>query len=328
MDAARSFVTAALNQGEKPAVASAIVKYHVTELGRKITIDAMDIHGGKAICLGPLNYIGRGYESSPIAITVEGANILTRNLIIFGQGAMRCHPYIYKEILAAQIPDPQESKIAFDQTVFRHIGFSFSNIIRTFVLAISGSRLVSAPRGKLKHYFQSATRFSSAFALLADASMLMLGGNLKRKETISARLGDILSYLYLLSAVLKHYHDQGKQTDDLPLVRYASELCLYEIQERFHEILQNFPNRPVAWLLRFLIFPLGGHFAKPRDRYHHKIAQLFIAPTTTRQRIAAGAYLSASDNVNNLMSDLQDALVKCILAEPVEKLMREPRIKY
>ncbi len=321
MDSARTFVSGSLNQGEKPSVASAIVKYHVTELGRIVTRDAMDIHGGKGICLGPNNYLGRGYESSPIAITVEGANILTRNLIIFGQGAMRCHPYIYKEIQAAQIENQQTAQIEFDQVLMKHIGFSLSNVVRAFSLGLTSGLFVSAPAGKLKRYFQYATRFSSAFALLADASMLILGGSLKRKENISARLGDILSYLYLLSAVLKQYHTQGKQSDDLPLVRYAAEYCLFEIQEKFDEILKNFPNRTAAIILRVLIFPLGMRFSKPRDKYNHKIAQLFTSPTTTRQRLSTGAYLGAAGN--NPLTDIQDALVKSILAEPIEKAIRD-----
>lgn len=320
MDAARTFVTGSLNHGEKPAVASAIVKYHVTELARLVTRDAMDIHGGKAICLGPNNYLGRGYESSPIAITVEGANILTRNLIIFGQGAMRCHPYIYKEIQAAQIDDEKKRLIDFDRVLFKHLGFSISNVVRAFATGVTGSHLVFAPGGKTKRYFQHATRFSSAFALIADISMIIMGGSLKRKESISARLGDILSYLYLLSAVLKHYHDQGRNIDDLPLVRYASDFCLFETQERFDEILKNFPSRTTAFLLRLFIFPLGMRFARPRDKYNHKIAQLFTSPTTTRQRLSAGAYISAAQH--NPLADIQDALIKCIAAEPIEKMIR------
>lgn len=321
MEATRLFVTARLNLGEKPAVASAIVKYHVTELGRRITLDAMDIHGGKAICLGPKNILGRGYESSPIAITVEGANILTRNLIIFGQGAMRCHPYIYKEIQAAQLPAGKEQLDTFDRVVMRHIGYSCSNVVRSFTLGLTSGLLADAPEGKLKRYFQHVSRFSAAFALLADASMLILGGSLKRKENISARLGDILSYLYIASAVLKHYHDQGKPAEDLPLVRYALDFCLYETQDRFHEVLRNLPQRPVAWVLALLIFPLGKHFAKPKDKYNHKIARLFIEPTSSRQRLSAGAYLASGPR--HPVADVQDALIKCIAAEPYEKMIRE-----
>ena len=320
MDAASTFVTSSINQGEKPAVASAIVKYHVTELGRLVTRDAMDIHGGKAICLGPNNYLGRGYESSPIAITVEGANILTRNLIIFGQGAMRCHPYIFREMQAAHIEDEQASLYAFDRLITRHLGFSLSNVVRAFILGISGSRFVFAPQGKTKRYFQYATRFSAAFALLADMSMILIGGSLKRKESISARLGDILSYLYLLSAVLRQYYEQGRNVDDLPIVRYASDFCLFEIQERFDEILKNFPNRAAAIILRMIIFPLGMRFARPRDKYNHKIARIFTSPTTSRQRLSHGAYLSSDQQ--NPLADIQDALVKSIMAEPIEKTIK------
>lgn len=323
MDAARTFATASIDAGEKPAVASAIVKYHVTELGRKIACDGMDIHGGKGICLGPKNYLGRGYEAAPIAITVEGANILTRNMIIFGQGAMRCHPYVFAELEAAKLTDPQASLIAFDKVVMQHLGFGISNIVRSLLLGLTSSFIVRAPKGKMKRYYQQATRFSSAFALLTDVCMLVLGGNLKRKESISARLGDILSYLYLLSAVLKHYHDQGENIDDLPIVRYACLLCLFEIQERFDEIIKNFPYRSLAFLLKILIFPLGERFSKPRDRMNHKIAQLLMAPSATRQRLASGAFLS--DVKHNVLAEVQDALLKTIAAEPIEKIIKSAK---
>lgn len=320
MDAARTFAVASIDAGEKPAVASAIVKYHVTEMGRKVACDGMDIHGGKAICLGPHNYIGRGYEAAPIAITVEGANILTRNMIIFGQGAIRCHPYVLAELEAARMSDDKAALKAFDKAVMQHFGFAFSNIVRSFVLGLTSSFIVKAPKGKMKRYYQQATRFSSAFALMADVCMLCYGGSLKRKESISARLGDILSYLYLLSAVFKHFHDQGENKEDLPLVRYAALHCLFEIQERFDEILKNFPNRALALLLRVLIFPLGQRFSKPRDLLNHKIAQLLMAPTEVRSRLAEGAFLAAVKE--NVLTDVQDALVKTIAAEPIEKLIK------
>lgn len=320
MDAARTLATASIDAGEKPSVASAIVKYHVTELGRKIACDSMDVHGGKGICLGPKNYIGRGYEAAPIAITVEGANILTRSMIIFGQGAMRCHPYVLAELEAARLQDAKLSLVAFDKAVMKHLGFGISNIVRSLVLGLTSSFIVKAPAGKMKRYYQQATRFSSAFALVADVSMLVLGGSLKRKETISARLGDILSYLYLLSATLKHYHDQGENVDDLPVVRYACLTCLFEIQERFDDIIKNFPNPWLAYVLKMLIFPLGERFSKPRDKITHKVAQLLISPTETRQRLAAGAFLSAVPE--NVMADIQDALIKTIASEPIEKTLR------
>lgn len=319
IDAARTFAAATIDAGEKPAVASAIVKYHVTELGRKIVNDGMDIHGGKGICLGPKNYLGRGYESIPIAITVEGANILTRNMIIFGQGAIRCHPYVLAELEAAKMDDRQAALKAFDKAVIKHIGFGISNFVRSLFLGLTGSLIVRAPQDKFKRYYQHATRFCSSFALLTDVCMLVLGGNLKRKESVSARLGDILSYLYLLSAVLKHYHDEGENEEDVPLVRYASLFCLFETQERFDEILKNLDNRLLAALLRILIFPLGQRFYKPKDKLNRKISQLLMEPTATRDRLARGAYVTP--DANNLMSDVQDALLKSIAAEPIEKII-------
>ena len=320
MDAVRSFTAAIIDSGEKPAIASAITKYHVTEMGRMVGNDAMDIHGGKAICLGPKNYLGRAYESAPIAITVEGANILTRCLIIFGQGAMRCHPYVFSEFEAAQNQNETESLIAFDDALIGHMSFTMSNLVRSLVLGLTSGRVVIVPQGKTKRYFQQATRFSAAFALVADISLLVLGGTLKRKEAISARLGDILSYLYLLSAILKHYHNQGKNGDDLPLVRWAGLTCLYEIQQRFDELLKNFPNRWVAVFLRILIFPLGRHFAKPSDKIGHKVAQLILNQTPSRYRLTEGAFVSAVPG--NMPALLEDALLKTITAEPIEKRLR------
>jgi acyl-CoA dehydrogenase len=323
MDAARTFVTSFINSGEKPAIASAIVKYHTTELGRKVACDGMDIHGGKGICLGPNNYLARGYESTPIGITVEGANILTRSMIIFGQGAMRCHPYVYKEIEAAHLQNPQEALVEFDNVVTKHIAFGISNVVRSMLLALTSSRIVCAPKAKTKRYFQHMTRFCSAFALITDVSMLTLGGNLKRKESISARLGDILSYLYLLSAVLKQYHDGKEPADDLPVIRYASRYCLFQIQESFNDLLDNFPNRWLGLLLRVLIFPLGRHFYKPSDKLTQQVAQLITSPTETRLRLAAGAFVSPYPE--NLLANIQDAFLKCIEAEPVEKIIKKAK---
>lgn len=320
MDATRSFTAAMIDAGEKPAIASAITKYHVTELGRIACNDAMDIHGGKGICLGPKNYIGRIYESVPIAITVEGANILTRNLIIFGQGAMRCHPYVFAEFEAARNKDEAEGLASFDKALIGHISFTISNLIRSFILGLTGGRIAIAPEGKTKRYFQQATRFSAAFALIADISLLVLGGSLKRKEYISARLGDILSELYLLSAVLKHYHDQGKNGDDLPIVRWAGLTSLYNIQQKFDELLKNFPNRWLRGLLRFLIFPWGRQFSKPSDRLGHKVALLMQDQTPSRYRLTEGTYVTAVEG--NMPALLEDALTKAIAAEPIEKSLK------
>lgn len=320
MDATRSLTAVSIDMGEKPAIASAITKYHVTELGRIVGNDAMDLHGGKAICLGPHNYVGRSYQSIPIMITVEGANILTRNLIIFGQGAMRCHPYIFTEFQAAQNKDSAKGLIEFDKALFGHIGFTLSNLVRSLVLGLTNGYGTAAPAGKTKRYFQQATRFSAAFALLADVSLLVLGGALKRKESISARLGDILSELYLLSAALKHYHDQGKNGDDLPLIRWAGLNSLYNIQQSIDDLLRNFPNRWLSALLRFLIFPLGRHFFQPFDKLNHKVAQLISNQTPSRYRITEGVF--AAPVPGNMAAILENALAKVLAAEPIEKILK------
>lgn len=320
MDATRSFTAAMIDRGEKPAVASAITKYHVTELGRIVANDGMDLHGGKGICLGPSNYLGRAYECIPIAITVEGANILTRSLIIFGQGAMRCHPYIFPELEAAKQKDETKRLVDFDKVLMGHMSFTISNLVRSLVLGLTGGYFVKAPNGKTKRYFQQATRLSSAFALIADMSLMVLGGSLKRRESISGRLGDVLSYLYLLSAVLKHYRDQGKHAEDLPLVRWAGLTCLYQVQQKLDELIKNFPNRWFGALLRVLIFPLGMHFSPPSDKLNHKVAQLLFNPGDSRSRLSHGAYITADGT--NMMAFLQDALLKEIAAEPIEKIIK------
>lgn len=319
MDATRSFTAAMIDQGARPAVASAITKYHVTEMGRDVANDAMDLHGGKAICLGPSNYLMRNYESVPIAITVEGANILTRCMIIFGQGSMRCHPYVFAEYEAAHQNTPEKALVSFDKAFISHMYFLFSNIFRTLFLGVTNGRFTRSPEGKFKKYFQQTSRFSSAFALLADVSILSLGGSLKRKESISGRLGDILSYLYILSATLKHFYDQGKPAEDIPLVHWSCQTCLYVIQQKFDEILKNFPNRFVALLLRGLIFPHGLVFSKPSDKLGHKVAQLVLMPTTSRTRLSEGAFTTYTRD--NMLSLLEEALIKTLAAEPIEKII-------
>lgn len=320
IDATRIFTSGIIDLGEKPAVASAITKYHVTEIGRTIVTDAMDLHGGKGVCLGPSNYLTKFFQSTPIAITVEGANILTRNLIIFGQGAMRCHPYVFAELDAAQLTDEKQSLVHFDKALMGHMNFAFSNVIRSIILGISGARFVKAPRGLTQRYYQYLTRFSTAFALLTDCSFLMFGGSLKRRESISARLGDILSNLYMLSAVLKHYNDEEQQIDDYPIIDWIFQNLLYETQQKFIEVLKNFPNRWVRYAVQLVIFPLGKHFSKPNDALTHKVAQFLLSPTATRERLTHIAYLTP--DATNEMAILNDALIKVIESESIEKILK------
>ncbi len=310
---------AAVDLGEKPAVPSAIAKYHATEMGAAVVKDVMDIHGGKGIILGPRNYVGRAYQSAPISITVEGANILTRSMIIFGQGAIRCHPYVLKEMQAAQLPDAKERLQKFDGLLFSHIGFAISNGVRSFLLGLSHSRFARAPLGNhsTARFYRRITRYSAALALLADTSMLTLGGKLKVKEKLSGRLGDILSNLYIMSAMLKRYEDQGRPSIDHPFLAWAMYDRVYAMQTAIDGVLRNFPIRPVAWLLRALVFPIGMHEKTPGDRLGHRVCTLMLSPNEARDRLVEGAYLTP--NANNPVGRMHQALPKVIAAEPVER---------
>lgn len=321
MEAARSLTCAAVDRGEKPAVLSAIVKYCLTERMRRVLNDAMDVQGGSGICLGPRNFLGRAYQSIPIGITVEGANILTRTMIIFGQGAIRSHPYVLKEMKAVGNPDQAEGLRQFDQNFFAHAGFSISTGARALWLGLTGGRLLSVPRGKLHRQMQMATRLSTAFVLTADAAMLVLGGSLKRKEKLSGRLADILSNLYLISAVVKQFEDHGRPDEEQPLAEWACAESFRAIHEGFAEFYRNFPNRPVAWMLKLLTFPLGLRIAGPKDRLGHQVASLLMKPSTVRDSLTAGIFLPV-DNLNPV-GRIDDALLKVIAAEPLEKRVHE-----
>ena len=317
MDACRTVTAGALDMGEKPSVISAISKYHMTERMRIVLNDAMDVHGGKGICLGPNNYLGRAYQMIPVAITVEGANILTRSLIIFGQGAIRCHPWVLKEMKAAQ----EDSVENFDDAFWNHIAFTLSNAARSLWTGISGARGLPAPAcDDTKRYYQQLTRFSTAFALLADVSMFVIGGSLKRKEKLSARLGDVLSLLYLSSCALKFYDQRGRQTDELPFLRWALYDSAFKIQVAMDGIIDNFPNRAVAFVLRRLVFPRGLTLIQPSDQMGHEVADLLIQPSAARSRLIAGMYLPKSDT--DLIGKLEAAMHAVIAAEPIEAKVR------
>lgn len=321
MDAARTMTLTAVDMGEQPSVISAVMKYHTTERMRQVINDAMDIQGGSGICLGPRNFMGRIYQALPISITVEGANILTRSLIIYGQGALRCHPYVFKEMEAARDDDPIRSSKVFDKALFGHIGFVISNTVRSLLLGLTGSRLASLPvKGPTRHYFQRLTRMSAAFALVSDVSMLVLGGALKRKEKISGRLGDALSYLYMGSAALKRFEDQNRPAEDLPLVQWVCDDALYRIQQSLDGVLRNFPNRPIALVLRALVFPLGRQYRTPSDHAGHSIAKLLLEPSEARDRLTDGMFISKK--ITDPTGRLEDALLKVVAAEPVEKKIR------
>ncbi|MGD9953335.1 MAG: acyl-CoA dehydrogenase [Burkholderiales bacterium] len=324
MDATRVMTAGAIDLGEKPSVVSAIVKYHLTERARDCVNDGMDIHGGKGICLGPNNWIGRGYQVMPVGITVEGANILTRTLIIFGQGAIRCHPYVLREMRAAKELQGAEASREFDDAFTAHIGHTLSNGVRAFLHGLTRAAFARAPRQaapETRHYYRQVARLSAAFAFLADVSMLAMGGALKRKEKISGRLGDVLSLMYLVSATLKRYEDQGRPKADLPLVRWAVRDALYSAQQAIDQVLSNFPVKPLASLLRWTIFPLGTPFRPPLDRRNHECARIVLEPGEARDRLTAGTYRARGES--DATGVLEAAFQACIACEPIDRKLRD-----
>ena len=326
-DAAVSMSTGAVDLGEKPSVVSAIIKYHLTEQMRESTIHAMDVLGGKGIMLGPNNYLGRGYQGAPIAITVEGANILTRNMIIYGQGAIRCHPFVLTELGACEIEDREEALNVFDKALMGHIGFTMSNLVRTKWLALSGARFTSVPyKDDTAEFYRIASRFSASLALMSDISMAVFGGSLKRKERISARLGDLLSYLYLVSATLKRYNDEGRKQEDLALVKWSCQDHLYHCQRALADLINNMPSAPLRGVLKVLLFPFGRPVRKPTDKLEHKLAQLLQVPSETRNRLASYVYLK--DEPLNLVGRQEQTLKDVLAVEPgFERVCKEKGLK-
>jgi acyl-CoA dehydrogenase len=309
---------AAVDRGEKPAVPSTIAKYHATELGREVVKDAMDVHGGKAIQLGPNNYMGRNWEGAPIPITVEGANIMTRSLMIFGQGAIRCHPWVLKEMQAARNPDRTQALREFDAALFGHIGFGISNATRSFVLGLAFGKLGVVPGDAYtRRYYRKLDRYAAALALVADTAMGVLGGRLKFKEKLSARLGDVLSYLYIASAMLKRYEDEGRPEVERPLLAWAFHQSIWNIQMAIDGVIRNFPVRPVAWLLRFLVFPFGRREVPPSDRLGRRVAALITSPNAARDALLRGMYLTPA--ANNPVGRMHALLPEVVAAEPVER---------
>lgn len=314
MDAAATLVTYGIMQGEKPAVLSAIIKYHCTHRGQRAVSDAMDITGGKGIMLGESNFLARAYQGAPIAITVEGANILTRSMMIFGQGAIRCHPYVLDEMAAAQ----DNNATRFDKLLFRHIGHVGSNKMRSLWLGLTGGRTSATPtKDATRRYYQQMNRLSANLAYLSDVSMAVLGGSLKRRERISARLGDVLSQLYLASATLKRYEDEGRNESDLPLVHWGVQDALYQAEQAIDDLLRNFPNRAIAAMLNLVIFPLGRSQKAPSDYLDHQLAKILQEPSATRSRIGRGQYLTPSKY--NPFGLMEVALTDAIAADPIHR---------
>ena len=320
LDAARKLTCVGLDQGRKLAVISAIMKSNATYCMREAINDAMDVHAGKTVVDGPKNYLGNIYRAIPVAITVEGANILTRNMIIFGQGAIRCHPYVLDEMLALQEQDEKVGLARFDQVLWAHVGHTAKTVLRAWGRAWTGGRFAPAPNaGKATPIYQQMSRLSAAFALTADMALLTLGGSLKRREMLSARMGDVLSELYLVSATLKRWHDEGNRDEDFALLQWTADDSNQKIRRSLDEVLAHLPNRPIAWLLRFITLP-GGSNRGPDDELTRECANLLFNPSATRDRIAAGLYHGTKQDS---IAQLDQAFAQVIATEPLRKKLRE-----
>jgi acyl-CoA dehydrogenase len=324
LDAARRLTCAALNEGHHPAVISGIMKLQATERMRIAIDDAMDIHGGKAVIDGPQNYLGALYRSVPVGITVEGANILTRNLIVFGQGAIRAHPYLLQEMNALGEEDRAKGLDAFDRAFWEHIGHSARTLLRAWGRSWSGGMFAPAPEaGEASEFYRQLSRYSASFALCADMALLTLGGALKRKEMLSARFGDILSELYLLSAALKRWDDVGRQTADFAALEWCMASGFRTIENRFAEILANLPNRFVGLVLKFIVQPFGARVLGPSDRVVHECAQLLLAPSTARDRLTPDLSHVEDDRG---VARLEKAFLLVVGTEEIAKRMHAARI--
>lgn len=324
LDGARRLTCAGLDQGNHPAVISSILKLHATERMRVVINDAMDVHGGKAIIEGPRNYLGNQYRAIPVGITVEGANILTRSLMVFGQGAIRSHPYLLDEIRAVGDANRERALANFDQVLWKHVGHALKTAIRAFVRNWSGGMFAPAPRaGKATRYYRQLSRYAAAFAFVSDISFLTLGGELKRRELLSARLGDVLSELYMLSGALKRWEDEGRQHDDLPLLAWCMESGFATIEQRFAEIIANFPARPVGWMLRLFIQPFGRRRNGPADRTIRQCADILLEPCPARDRLVENVYIGGADEA---VGRLTDAFRQAVTTQPIHDRLRKAQV--
>ena len=318
MTATRTLTCGALDAGEKPAVPGNICKAYLTEGMRQVVADAMDIRAGSAIQRGPRNSLARAWDAVPIGITVEGANILTRSMIIYGQGAIRCHPFVQKEIHAVAAND----LAAFDTAIFGHVNLFVTRAIRAKLLAFSGSRLAGVPNTQdMQRYYQHLSRFSAAFTIVSDTAMGTLGGSLKRREKLSGRLADALAYLYLASAALKRYHDEAKTASNYALARWSVALCLFRIQEALVGVLDNLPVRWIAVLLRLAIFPLGARFRPPSDRLGAEVARAILEDREARHTLTSDVFVPPASEPG--LGALEAALDKAVRAIPIETKLRD-----
>ena len=329
MDSARLLTLIALDQGEKPGVLSAINKYQLTEGNRQCVIDAMDVHGGKGIILGPNNYLARAYQTLPISITVEGANILTRSMIIFGQGAIRAHPCLLKEMNAVSGIANSQARRTFDNALFTHIGFSISNMVRSLLLGLTGSRMTPAPvTGPHAKYFRQLSRMSAAFAFLADSVLVLLGGKFKFKEKLSGRLADVLIHLYMASAMLKRFEDNGRPASDLPLLTWGMEDSLFTIQQAMLGVIQNFPVPVLSRIVRLIVFPFGLPHAEPSDKTVKAVARILLSENESRDRLIDGVFISDLDDATGRVNKAFHLVLEAQTAERAIKNALKQSINF
>ncbi len=330
IEAARRMTAIALDNGHEPSVISALLKYQSTERQREVINDAMDVHGGRAICEGPSNYISNAYQALPVSITVEGANILTRSLIVFGQGAIRCHPWLFKEMQAAKNENRIQGLHDFDRAIAGHIRFMLSNAGRAAFHNLTAGRCLSAPvNGPQAKWYRHLHRASTNFALVADAALLLLGGEFKRREKLSGRFADILGEMYFISAVLKRYEDDGCHPEDMALVKWVCLNSLYTIQERFDAILHNFPSRLVAWKLRWIIFPLGKRWRPVDDALGHRLASILLEPSAQRDRLTEGIYIGKDrDDITGCLEYAMKLVIESdVLDARIRRAIRDGRLQ-
>lgn len=315
MEASRQLTLTMLDEHVRPSVATAIVKYHLTEMMRDIINDAMDVHGGKGIMLGPTNYLMRIYQALPISITVEGANILTRNMIIFGQGAMRCHPCLMDEILAAN--EGEEGLEKFDTTLAQHVAHVLGNGARSFILGLTYDYLAKGCAAR-----KSMSRLSAALAFSTELVLTVVGGQLKRRERISARLGDALSYLYLGTAAIAHYENNGSPKEEAPIFKWAISYCAYKTQEALYALAENLPYL-IGVVLKRVCFPFGRCYKKPSDKLDHQLSQLVLEPNAVRERLVEGIYFP--DKEGQALYDLNNAFNLVAESQTAERKIKQAK---
>ena len=326
MDSARLLTLIALDLGEKPGVLSAINKYQLTEGNRQCIIDAMDVHGGKGIIMGPNNYLAHAYQTLPISITVEGANILTRSMIIFGQGAIRAHPCLLKEMNAVSGIANSQARRIFDNALFTHIGYSISNMVRSLLLGLTGSRMTPAPvTGPHAKYFRQLSRLSAAFAFLADSVLVLLGGKFKFKEKLSGRLADVLIHLYMGSAMLKHFEDNGRPAGDLPLLTWGMEDSLFTIQQSLLGVIRNFPVPFLSRIVHLIVFPFGLPHRGPSDNTVTAVARILLSENESRDRLTDGVFISDRDDATGRVNKAFHLVLEAQAAErAIKNALKQP----